>query len=62
MVTEARLFDTSSQAQKAVRRLKAVGFLPEQVAITFHLVLVVAEGPMAALAKEILEDVAKEEC
>jgi len=45
-----------------VRRLKAVGILPERVATAIRLVMVVAEGPMAALAKEILEDVAKEEC
>jgi hypothetical protein len=62
MVTEARLFDTSSQAQKAVRRLKSVGFLSEQVATGTRLVMVIAEGRMAALAKELLEDVEKEDC
>ncbi len=62
MITEARLCDTSSQAQKAVRRLEALGFLREQLVTGTRLVMVTTEGWMAALAKEILTEVAKEEC
>ncbi len=62
MVTEARLFDSSGQTQKAVRRLEAAGFLPEQIGAGSRLVMVVTEGRMAVLAKEILEDIAKEDC
>jgi len=62
MITEARLFDTSRQAQKAVRRLEELGFLRDQLVTGTRLVMVTTEGWMASLAKEILEDVAKEEC
>jgi hypothetical protein len=57
MATEARLFDSSEQTDKAVHRLEDAGFSPAQIGAGTRLVMVIAEGEMANLAREILDDV-----
>jgi hypothetical protein len=60
MATEARLFDRSEQTQKAVLRLEDAGFSPAQIGAGTRLVMVIAEGEMADLAREILQEVESE--
>jgi hypothetical protein len=57
MATEARIFDTSRQTQKAVRRLEEAGFDPSEIGTGTRLVMVIADGHMADLAREILQEV-----
>ena len=57
MATEARLFDTNKQTQKAVQRLEEAGFAPSQIGIGTRLVMVLADEDMADLARENLQDV-----
>jgi hypothetical protein len=57
MATEARLFDSCKQTQKAVQRLEEAGFEPAQIGTGTRLVMVIADGDMADLAREILQDV-----